>query len=63
MVVGGATITFPKGAVTAPLNVTISVQDASTAPAEFVVLNGTIDGTTMVGTVKHFSSGFVGRKK
>ena len=29
----------------------------------FKDLDGTLDGTTMVGTVKHFSSGFVGRKK
>lgn len=106
--VGGAVVTFPKGAVAAPLNVTISVQDASTAPPDFIVLSkvfkcapsgtdfgapvemrmpfvddgkggtlfwssgadptfkdldGKIEGTTMVATVQHFSSGFVARRK
>ena len=37
--VAGATVTFPKGAVAAPLSVTISAEDASSAPAGFVVLS------------------------
>lgn len=106
--VGGAVVTFPKGALAAQTSVTISVQDASTAPEGFVALSkvfkcepsgtefaqpvemrmpfvddgkggslfwssgpdpafkdlgGKVDGSAMVATVKHFSSGFVGRKK
>lgn len=37
--VGGAVVTFPKGAVAAPTSVTISVQDASTVPEGFVALS------------------------
>jgi hypothetical protein len=37
--IGGAVVTFPKGAVAAQTSVTISVQDASTAPAGFVALS------------------------
>ena len=37
--VAGATVTFPKGAVAASTNVTISVEDSSAAPAGFVVLS------------------------
>jgi len=106
--VGGAVVTFPKGAVAASTSVTISVQDGSTAPEGFLALSkvfkcepsgtefaqpvemrmpfdddgkggtlfwssgadpafkdlgGKVDGRVMVATVKHFSSGFVGRKK
>jgi hypothetical protein len=104
--VGGATVTFPSGAVAAELNVTISVAQAvpdgfvalskvfecqpsgtnfsvpvemrmpfvddgmggtlfwsSGADPAFTDLGGRVDGNTVVATVQHFSSGFVGRKK
>lgn len=104
--VGGAVVTFPKGAVAADTSVTISAE--SSVPAGFVTLSkvfrcepsgtnfavpvemrmpfvddgkggtlfwssgadpafkdlgGRIEGTTVVATVQHFSSGFVGRAK
>lgn len=37
--VGGAVVTFPKGAVAAPTTVTISAQDTTTPPAGFVALS------------------------
>lgn len=108
IVVDGATVTFPAGALTEPTQITIAASDAA-APAEFVALSkvfecspsgtdfampvtmrmpfsddgaGSVtmfwstgadpsfkdiggrseDGKTMVATVRHFSSGFVGRK-
>ena len=104
--VGGATVTFPKGALGASKSITISTTDV--APQGFVVLShvfrcepsgtefaqpvtmqmpftddgkggtlfwsegadptfkdlgGSVSGTTVIATVKHFSSGFVGRKE
>ena len=104
--VGGAVVTFPKGAVAADTKVTISTESAvpdgfvalsnvfrcepsgtsfaipvemrmpfvddgkggtlfwsSGADPAFKDLGGRIEGTTVVATVQHFSSGFVGRKK
>ena len=106
--VGGAVVTFPKGALAASTTITIAAQDGAAVPAGFVALSklfkcapsgtdfaqpvemrmpfvddgqggtlfwstgadptfkdlgGRIEGTTMVATVQHFSSGFVGRAK
>lgn len=108
MEVGGAVVTFPKGAVATSTMITISVDESAAVPAGFVALSklfkcepsgtefavpvemrmpftddglgatlfwssgadpafkdlgGRKDGTTMIATVQHFSSGFVGRKK
>jgi hypothetical protein len=106
--VGGATITFPKGALAAATTVTITT-NGNPAPDGYVVLSnvfkcepsgtdfavpvtmqmpftddgkgpatvfwssgpdpsfrdvgGMVQGTTMTASVKHFSYGFVGRKK
>jgi len=108
IVVGGATVTFPKDAVSSPTQITIS-EEADGFPEGFVALShlfrcqpsgtnfahpvtmqmpfvddqkgpatifwstgadptfkdvgGTVQGTTMITTVEHFSSGFVGRPK
>lgn len=105
--VGGAVVTFPKGAVTAKTQVTISVVEggvpegfialskvfrcepsgtsfaqpvemkmpfkddgkggtlfwSSGADPAFKDLGGRVEGATMVATVMHFSSGFVGRRR
>ena len=108
IVVGGATVTFPKDAVAAPVSITISEQTSgfpegfetlshlfkcepsgtnfthpvtmqmpftddgkgpstifwsSAADPTFKDLGGTVQGTTMITNVEHFSSGFVGRRK
>ena len=106
IVVGGATVTFPKGAVSAPLSITISATETSPegyvllshvfecgpsgsefampvtmqmpftddgkggtlfwserGEATFKDLGGRIEGNTVIASVSHFSSGFVGRKK
>jgi hypothetical protein len=108
IVVGGATVTFPKDAVASPVQITISEQEAgfptgfetlshlfkcepsgtnfvhpvtmqmpftddgkgpatifwsSGADPTFKDVGGTVQGTTMITTVEHFSSGFVGRRK
>ena len=104
--VGGAVVTFPKGAVATTTTITIAAQDGSAVPDGFVALSklfkcepsgtdfaqpvemrmpfvddgqggtlfwstgadptfkdlgGKVEGTIMVATVQHFSSGFVGR--
>jgi hypothetical protein len=104
--VGGAVVTFPKGALAANKSITISVKESG-PPDGFVALSkvfvcepsgtdfaepvtmqmpftddgkggtmfwssgadptfkdvgGVVQGNTMVATVRHFSSGFVGRK-
>lgn len=106
--VGGAVVTFPKGALATTTTITIAAQDGAAVPAGFVALSklfkcepsgtdfaqpvemrmpftddgkgaalfwstgadptfkdlgGRIEGATMVATVQHFSSGFVGRPK
>lgn len=106
--VGGAVVTFPKGALAAATTITIAAQDGAAVPSGFVALSklfkcepsgtdfaqpvemrmpfvddgqggrlfwstgadptfkdlgGRVEGTTMVATVQHFSSGFVGRPK
>jgi hypothetical protein len=108
IVVGGATVTIPKGALAAAKDITIT-NAGSSQPAGFVALSpvfkcepsgtdfaqpvtmqmpftddgkgaftmfwstgsdptfkdvgGTVQGKTVVATVMHFSSGFVGRKQ
>lgn len=108
IVVGGATVTFPKDAVPSPVAITISkeatgfpdgfealsplfkcepsgtnfgkpvtmqmpfVDDgkgpstifwSSAADPTFKDVGGTVQGSTMITTVEHFSMGFVGRRK
>jgi hypothetical protein len=108
IVVGGATVTFPKDAVSAPISITIREQEggfpegfetlshlfkcepsgtnfahpvtmqmpftddkkgpatifwSSGADPTFKDVGGTVQGTTMITTVEHFSAGFVGRRK
>jgi hypothetical protein len=106
--VGGAVVTFPKGALATTTTITVAAQGGSAVPEGFVALSkvfkcepsgtdfaqpvemrmpftddgqggtlfwstgsdptfkdlgGKVEGTTMVATIQHFSSGFVGRKK
>lgn len=106
VIVGGATVTFPRGAVDTQRSVTITATDAAAPPGyvalsrvfkcepsglefsqpvtmrmpftddgkpktmfwssgadpAFKDLGGTVEAGAMIATVKHFSSGFVGRK-